>query len=402
MQHYLDFYYKDMAESSRTGKVPVVVESGQGAYLKLKGKKVLNFCSNNYLGLAADPLLKRAAIEAIKKYGVGTGSVRALSGTNTLHIKLEDRLAKFKKADACIVLTGGYMANLAAIQTIIGKEDIVISDELNHASIIDAIRLSGVKNKFIYQHKDILELEKCLQEAASLRRKPRSDNKWPVILIVTDGVFSMDGDLAPLPEIVKLAKKYQALTMVDDAHGEGVIGKNGRGIIDHFHLHGQVDIEVGTLSKAFGVMGGFIAGQKELITLYRIKARQFLFSNGLSIPDTAALMAAVEEMERSDRRVKKLWQNANYLKREFKKLGLDIGQSETPITPVMLGDEEMAVQFSSLLLENDVFATSIRFPMVPKGKARIRVMPSAIHTKKDLDFGISVFARVARQLRVIQ
>lgn len=374
------------------------IESGQGAWLRVNGKKVLNFCSNNYLGLAADSRLVKAAIRAIKKYGVGTASVRALSGTNVLHLELEKRLALFKRAEACIALTGGYMANLAAIQTIMDKEDIVISDELNHASIIDAIRLAQVKNKFIYKHKDMTSLEEKLKEAKTLQKTKKADGSERRMLIVTDGVFSMDGDLAPLPAIVKLAKKYEAMTMVDDAHGEGVVGSHGRGIVDHFHLHGQVDIEVGTLSKAFGVMGGFITGKKELIEFYRQKARQFLFSNGLSIPDTAALIEAVKILERSNTLIKKLWANTNYLKEGFQKLGFDTGKSETPITPVMLGDENVAKNFSAKLFEYGVYATPIKFPMVPLGTARIRVIPSACHSKKDLDFGLKIFEKVAKEL----
>lgn len=397
----MDKFYKKIEEETVKGRSPAVVESSQGAYLTIKGKKKLNFCSNNYLGLASNERLKKVAISAIEKFGVGPGSVRALSGTNVLHIELEERLAKFKKAEGCLVLQGGYVANLAAIQTILGKEDIVISDELNHASIIDGIRLAQIKNKYIYKHRDMSDLERVLNEIKELRKVSKSDGELPIVLIVTDGVFSMDGDLAPLPEIVRLAKKYDALTMVDDAHGEGVLGDHGRGIVDHFNLHGEVDIDVGTLSKAFGVMGGFITGKNILIEYYRQKARQFLFSTGISIPDTAALIEAVVMLEESDELVKKLWENADYLKRKFRALGFDTGQSETPITPVMLGEENLAVEFSAKLLENDVFATPIKFPMVAKGKARIRVMPSAAHSKKDLDFGISVFHKVAKQLKVL-
>ncbi|MBI4991463.1 glycine C-acetyltransferase [Candidatus Gottesmanbacteria bacterium] len=377
------------------------VESGQGAWLKVNGKKVLNLCSNNYLGLASDSRLTAAVLKAVRKFGVGTASVRSLSGTNVLHLELEERLADFKKAESSIALTGGYMANLAAIQTILDKEDIVISDELNHASIIDAIRIAGIRNKFIYQHKNMNSLEEKLQQAKEVQKTKKEDVGSRKILIVTDGVFSMDGDLAPLPDIVKLALRYSAFTMVDDAHGEGVLGSHGRGIADHFHLHGKIDIEVGTLSKAFGVMGGFITGKKELIEFYRQKARQFLFSNGLSIPDTAALIEAVKILKRSDKLVKKLRENANYLKKGFKKHGFDIGNSETPITPVMLGSENLAKNFSATLFEEGVYATPIKYPMVPLGKARIRVMPSAIHSKKDLDFGLSVFERVGKKLNVL-
>lgn len=381
-------------------KKPFIISSGEGAYLLIDGRKRLNFCSSHYLGLAVANRIKKAIKKAVDKYGVGTG-YRTLAGNHILHLQLEEALARFKKAEAAIVLTGGYMANCAAIQTIIGKEDIVISDELNHASIIDAVRLSQVKNKLIYKHKDINELEERLKQATKLQKTPTENGEKPIILIVTDGVFSMDGDLAPLPEIVKLAKKYQALTMVDDAHGEGVLGKGGRGIVDHFNLHGQVDIEVGTLSKAFSVMGGFITGKKILIDYYKQKARQYLFSNALTIPDTAAILEGVEILEQSDKLVKTLWSNTNYLKKEFKNLGFDIGDSQTPITPIMLSDENLAKEFSFKLFELGVLATPILFPMVAKGKARIRVIPSAAHSKKDLELGVKAFAKVGKDLKVI-
>lgn len=378
-----------------------IIESGQGAYLTVKGEKKLNLCSNNYLGFANNEQVKNAAIEAIKKYGVGTASVRALSGTNILHIELEKALAKFKHAEAAIVLQGGYMSNLAGIQTLIGKEDIIISDELNHASIIDAIRLSGVKNKFIYKHADVEDLEAKLKEASELAKTPKSDGELPVMLIVTDGVFSMDGDLAPLPGIVKLAKKYGALTMVDDAHGEGVLGDHGRGTINHFKVEADVDLDVGTLSKAFGVIGGVITGKKDLIEYIRQKGRQFLFSNGLSIPDSAALLEAVNILEKSDKEVKKLWDNARQLKAGLLKLGFDCGKSESPITPVMIGDENKAKEFSAKLFEKGVYATAIKFPMVALGKARIRAIPSATHSKEDIDFAIKTFEEVGKELKII-
>lgn len=383
-------FYENLAEAVKGGKIPYVIESGQGAYLTINGRQKLNFCSSHYLGLSENARIKKAVKEAVDKYGIGTG-YRTLAGTHTLHVQVEEALARFKGAEAAILFTGGYMANCAAIQTIIGKEDIVISDELNHASVIDAIRLSQVKNKLIYKHLDMGELEVRLEEAANLQK---------TILIVTDGVFSMDGDLAPLPEIVKLAKKYGALTMVDDAHGEGVLGDHGRGIVDHFGLHGQIDIEMGTLSKAFSVMGGFLAGKKTLIDFYKQKARQFLFSNALTIADTAAILEGVKILEESDELVRKLWDNTNYLREEFKKLGFDTGSSKTPITPVLMGDEDLARQFSAKLFDLDVFATPIVFPMVPKGKARIRVIPSAAHSKKDLDFGIEAFSKIGKELKV--
>jgi len=400
MNTHINNFYKKLEEIVKAGASPKIIESGQGAYLTIKGKKELNFCSSHYLGLAVDERLKTAVKKAVDKYGIGTG-YRTLAGTHVLHVELENALARFKKAESAIVLTGGYMTNMAAIQTIIGKEDIVISDELNHASIIDAVRLSQVKNKFIYKHRDAKSLEDQLKQASIIAKKPKSNGGSPLILIVTDGVFSMDGDLAPLPEILELAKKYGALTMVDDAHGEGVLGIGGRGIVDHFGLHGKVDIEVGTLSKAFSVMGGFITGRKSLIDFYKQKSRQFLFSNALTIPDTAALIEAVKILESSDALVNKLWDNTKYIKTAFKKLGFDIGKSVTPITPVMLGDENLAVYFSAKLFEEGVFATPIKFPMVAKGKARIRVIPSASHSKKDLDFGIRAFEKVAKELNVL-
>ena len=393
-------FYTKLGEIVKSGKTPFVIESGQGAYLTINGREKLNFCSSHYLGLAASDRLKKAVKEAVDKYGIGTG-YRTLAGTHILHVQLEEAIARFKGAEAAIVLTGGYMTNCAAIQTIISKEDIVISDELNHASIIDAVRLSQVKNKFIYKHKDVKELEARLKEAVQLQKTSKENGEPPLILIVTDGVFSMDGDLAPLPQIVKLAKKYGALTMVDDAHGEGVLGNHGRGIVDHFKLHGQIDIEMGTLSKAFSVMGGFITGKKVLIDFYKQKSRQFLFSNTLTIADTAAALEGVKILEESEDLVKTLWDNTKYLKEEFKKLGFDTGQSLTPITPVMMPDEDLARKFSAKLFKLGVFATPIVFPMVTKGKARIRVIPSAAHSKKDLDLAIKAFEKVGKELKII-
>ncbi len=393
----MDFFYKELEEVVKAGATPKLIESGQGAYLTIGGVKKLNFCSSHYLGLAENPRIKEAVNEAVKKYGVGTG-YRTLAGTHVLHLELEDAIARFKGTEAALTFSSAYLANAAAVQTIIGKEDIVISDELNHASIIDAVRLSGVKNKFIYKHTGIKDLEEKLKEADMLRKTPRSDGKPPLILIITDGVFSMDGDLAPLPEIVRLAKEYGALTMVDDAHGEGVMGKGGRGVVDHFGLVGQIDIEVGSLSKAFSSLGGFIAGSNTLIGFYKLKARQRLFSIALSIPDTAAALEGIKILQGSGELVEKLWENVNYLRAEFKKLGFDTGKTETPITPVMIGDEDNAKEFSAKLFELDVFATPIVFPMVPLGTARIRVIPSAAHSREDLDKGIEAFKKAKEQL----
>lgn len=396
-------YYQTIEAMKAQGLfTPVrVLASAQGPWITIDRKKLLNFCSNNYLGLAQDQRIRTAAIKAINTYGVGAGAVRPISGNLALHMNAEKALAKFKGAEAAFLLPGGFIANIVAIATIVGKEDIVISDELNHASIIDAIKLAQVKNKFIYAHNDMGELEARLKEAVTLAKTPKSDGRTPIILVVTDGVFSMDGDIANLPEIVRLAKQYGAVTMVDDAHGEGVLGQ-GRGIAAHFHLHGTLDIEVGTLSKAFGVLGGVITGKKELIDYYRQKGRPYLFSTGLTAPDTAAVIEGVRILSRSKSLVKKLWENAAYLRKGFQNLGFDTGATQTPITPVMLGDEHLAQEFSARLLAQGVFATPIKYPMVALGKARIRVMPSASHRKTDLDFGLKAFAMVGRGLGVIR
>lgn len=400
--HPLQHYFDTIEDMKKKGLyTPIrVLESSQGPWITINGKKVLNFCSNNYLGFAQDKRIAKAVIQAVKKYGVGAGAVRPISGNLSLHMEAEKALALFKGAEAAFLLPGGFIANIVAIATIVGKEDVVISDELNHASIIDAIKLSQVKTKFIYKHNDMIELEARLKEAVVFAKTPKSDGNAPIILIVTDGVFSMDGDIVNLPAIVKLAKKYGAVTMVDDAHGEGVLG-GGRGIAHHFGLAGKLDVEVGTLSKAFGVLGGVIAGKKELIEYYRQKGRPYLFSTGLTVADAAAVIEGVKILSKSKALVQKLWDNAEYLKKSFKTLGFDTGVTETPITPVMLGDENLAKEFSARLFKLGVFATPIKFPMVALGKARIRVMPSATHSKKDLDYGLNAFARVGKELGII-
>jgi len=367
------------------------IGSAQGARIIVDGKDVLNFCSNNYLGLANHPKLVEAAKDATKKYGVGPAAVRSIAGTTDLHVQLEQRLAKFKGAEDVITFQSGFTANLGAISALVSKEDVIFSDRLNHASIIDGSRLSGAKI-IPYEHNDAGALEDAIKEHASSFRRA---------LIITDGVFSMDGDIAPLPALVEVAKKYDILFMVDDAHGEGVLGKGGRGIVDHFGLHGKVDIEVGTMSKAFGVMGGIVAGDKVIIEWLRQRGRPFLFSSAVTAPDAAACLAAVDLLEESTELVDKLWDNAKYFKEEMKKLGFDTGVSETPITPVMLGEAPLAQQFSRELFEEDVFAMAIGFPTVAKGKARIRVMISASHDRDDLGQGLEAFAKVGRKLGVI-
>ncbi len=367
------------------------ISSPQGAWLVVDGKKVLNFCSNNYLGLANHPKLVTAANEAIAKYGIGPAAVRSIAGTMDLHVALEQRLAKFKGVEAAITFQSGFTANLATIPALVGKEDVIFSDRLNHASIIDGCRLSGAKI-IAYEHNDVNSLEEQIKANLSQYRRA---------LIVTDGVFSMDGDIAPLPDIYEVAKKYDILLMVDDAHGEGVLGKGGRGIVDHFGLHGKVDVEVGTLSKAFGVVGGVVAGDAKIIEWLRQRGRPFLFSSAVTVPDAAACLAAVDLLEESTELVDRLWDNARYFKAEMKALGFDTGVSETPITPVMLGEAPLAQQFSRELFEEGVFAMAIGYPTVPQGKARIRVMISAAHDRDDLGKGLDAFAKVGKKLGVI-
>ncbi len=367
------------------------VESPQGPWLVVDGKRVLNFCSNNYLGLANDPRLVQAAKEAIDRFGIGPAAVRTIAGTMRLHVELEKALAAFKETEAALSFQSGFKANLATIPALVGRGDVIFSDELNHASIIDGCRLSRAEI-VRYPHNDVATLRRLLDEHRSRYRRA---------LIVTDGVFSMDGDLAPLPELADLAETYDCMLMVDDAHGEGVLGHGGRGIVHHFGLQGRVDIEVGTLSKAFGVVGGYVAGKAKLIEWLRQRARPFLFSSAMTVPDTAACLAAVRILQESTELVDRLWENTRYFKERMKALGFDIGQSVTPITPVMLGDEKLTQEFSRRLFEEGIFATAIAYPTVPLGKARIRVMISASHTREDLDTGLEAFARVGRELGVI-
>ena len=368
------------------------LSSPQGAWLVVDGKRVLNFCSNNYLGMANHPRIVQAAQDAVKKYGVGPAAVRSIAGTMDLHLELERRLAAFKGVEAAITFQSGFTANMGTIPALVGKDDAVFSDELNHASIIDGCRLSGAKI-IRYAHCNPQDLERVLGEERL---------KFPRAMVITDGVFSMDGDIAPLDKIYEVVQNYDAILMVDDAHGEGVIGKGGRGIVDHFGLHGKVDVEVGTLSKAFGVVGGVSAGNPVVVEWLRQRGRPFLFSSAMTVPDVAACLAAIDILEESTELVDKLWENTRYFKAEMRRLGFDTGLSTTPITPIMLGEAPLAQQFSRELFENGLFAMSIGFPTVPKGKARIRVMISAAHAREDLDKGLEIFALVGRKLGVIQ
>jgi glycine C-acetyltransferase len=367
------------------------IGSPQGAWLVVDGKQVLNFCSNNYLGLANHPKVVQAACEVTKKYGVGPAAVRSIAGTMDLHVELEKRLAAFKGVEAAITFQSGFTANLATIPAIVSKEDVIFSDRLNHASIIDGCRLSGAKI-IAYEHNDPKSLEEQIKANLSQFRRA---------LIVTDGVFSMDGDVAPLDQIYEVAKKYDILLMVDDAHGEGVLGKGGRGIVDHFGLHGKVDIEVGTLSKAFGVVGGVVAGKAVIVEWLRQRGRPFLFSSAVTAPDAAACLAALDLLEESTELVDRLWDNAKFFKGEMQKLGFNTGASTTPITPIMLGEAPLAQQFSRELFDEGVFAMAIGYPTVSQGKARIRVMISAAHDRDDLGKGLDAFAKIGKKLAVI-
>ena len=368
----------------------LTIESPIGPEITIDRKKLLNFCSNNYLSLANNPEMREAAKKAIDEFGIGPAAVRTIAGTTTLHKKLEEKLAEFKKAEAVITFQSGFIANLATIPALTGEGDYIFSDELNHASIIDGCRLSKAE-VIRFAHADPNDLEEKLKSVPAESKK----------LVITDGVFSMDGDIAPLDKLYEVTSKYDAMLMVDDAHGEGVLGDSGRGIVDHFGLHGKVDIEVGTMSKAFGVVGGIVAGKREIIEWLTQRGRPFLFSSAMTIPDVAACIAAVELLEKSGDLVKKLWENADYLRCGLKKLGFDTGISTTPIVPIMLGENKTAQDFSKELFNEGLFAKAIVFPTVPQGKARVRVMNSAGHTKEQLDKALKIFEVVGKKLNVI-
>lgn len=366
------------------------IESPMDAWVTIEGRRLLNFCANNYLGLANHPHLREAAKQAIDEFGIGPGAVRTIAGTTSLHITLEERLAAFKRAEACITFQSGFTANLATIPALVGREDTIFSDELNHASIIDACRLSRAR-VIRYAHNDVADLRRKIVEAGEIGRG----------LIVTDGVFSMDGDIAPLDKICDAAEEHGLILMVDDAHGEGVLGEGGRGIVDHFGLHGRVHVEVGTLSKAFGVVGGLVAGERRVVEWLRQRGRPFLFSSAMTAPDVAACIAAVDLLQASDDLVQRLWHNAETIRIGMRELGFDTGASQTPIVPLMLGEAPLAQRFSRALFDAGVFAMAIGYPTVPMGKARIRIMNSAAHSDEDLERALDIFADVGRQLGVI-
>lgn len=386
---YLEDQIDELKEQGLFNNIRVI-DSPMDAHVVIDGRKLINLCANNYLGLANHPRLKEAAKKAIDAYGIGPGAVRTIAGTMSLHEKLEERLAQFKGAEAVVTLQSGFTANLATVPAVVGKGDVIFSDELNHASIIDACRLSRAQ-VVRYNHNDPADLRRAIAETTEYNRR----------LIVTDGVFSMDGDIAPLPALVEIAQEHGILLMVDDAHGEGVLGRGGRGIVDHFDLHGQVDIEIGTMSKAFGVVGGIVAGKQPIIDWIKQRGRPFLFSSAMTVPDVAACLEAVDMLENSDELVQKLWSNGKFFQTELEKLGFDTGDSATPIVPVMLGEAEVAQAFSKELFKEGVFAMAIGFPTVPKGKARIRVMNSAVHSTNDLEEALSIFETVGKRLNLI-
>jgi len=373
-----------------------VLDDEQAPVCTFDGKKVINLASNNYLGLTTHPKLREAALEATRKYGVGSGAVRTIAGTMKIHMELEEKIAAFKNVEACVVFQSGFAANAGTVSAILGKEDFIISDQLNHASIIDGARLSRAKI-LVFEHKNIADAEAKL---ASLKDQPGRK------LLISDGVFSMDGDIGPLPGLCDLAEKYGAIMMVDDAHASGVLGRNGRGTIDHFGVHGRVDVQVGTLSKAIGALGGYVCGSRDLIDFLYHRARPFLFSTSHPPSVAATCMAAFEVLEQEPERIEQLWDNTRFWKKELGLLGFDIGgkttpASETPITPIIIGDGKLTMEFSRELFKEGVLGTGITYPTVPEGKARVRTIMTATHTKEELDQALGVLAAVGKRMGIL-
>lgn len=392
--HELNFLKENIEQLKKDGvyrKLPVL-ETASQAEVILNGKKVINLSSNNYLGFANHPRLKRAAIEAVEKYGAGSGAVRTIIGNMDIHEDLERLLAKFKKDESAFLFQSAFNCNAGTIQAVTEAGDIIISDELNHASIIDGSRLSKAA-KGIYKHSDMDSLEEVLKEAR---------NKYRNILVITDGVFSMDGDIAKLPEIVELAEKYEAMTYVDDSHGSGVLGESGRGTIDHFGLHGRVDFSMGCLSKAIGVVGGYVSGSETVYEWLSHRARPSLFSTSMPPAAVGAIIEAITMLMESTEYTDRLWDNAKYWKSKIGNLGYNTGHSETPITPVIIGDEAKTMEFSRRLLEKGVFVSAIVFPTVPKGTGRVRCMVTADHTKEQLDRAVEVFEAVGKEMNILK
>ncbi len=373
-----------------------VLDDEQAAVCSFDGKRVINLASNNYLGLTTHPKLREAALEATRKHGVGSGAVRTIAGTMKIHMELEEKIARFKNVEACVVFQSGFAANAGTVSAVLGKDDFIISDQLNHASIIDGARLSRAKI-LVFEHKNMAQAEEKL---ASVHNEPGKK------LLITDGVFSMDGDIGPLPALCALAEKYGAIMMVDDAHASGVLGRNGRGTIDHFKMHGRVDIQVGTLSKAIGALGGYVCGTRDLIDFLYHRARPFLFSTSHPPAVAATCIAAFEVLESEPERMEKLWENTRFWKKELRLLGFNIGgkttpASETPITPIIIGDGKLTMDFSRELFEEGVLGTGIAFPTVPEGKARIRTIMTATHTEEQLQQALEVLKRVGKKMGIL-
>ncbi len=377
-----------------------VMSSAQGPIVSLDGRQVISLSSNDYLGLTHHPRMKRAAIEAVERFGAGSGAVRTIAGTMTLHEELEAELARFKHTRAVLTFQSGFTANTGVIPTITGETDLIVSDELNHASIIDGMRLSKAP-RVVYKHADPASLREVLAEAVRRGRDGQGE-PYRLILIATDGVFSMDGDIAPLPAIVEVAEEYGAAVFVDDAHASGVLGKDGRGSVSHFGLEGRVAIQVGTLSKAVGVLGGYVAGSQSLRDILIQRARPFLFSTSHPPAVAAACLEAIRIMQEEPELIERLWANTRRFKAELSRLGFDTGRSETPITPVILGDSETTIRFSNRLFEEGVFGTSVVFPTVALDRARIRTIVTAAHTDEMLDQALAAFDRVGHELGVIR
>jgi glycine C-acetyltransferase len=368
-----------------------VLESECAPEVRCDGRDVINLASNNYLGLTTHPKLREAALDAVRKYGAGSGAVRTVSGTMTLHMQLEERIAAFKRVEASVVFQSGFAANAGTVSAVLGPDDHIISDELNHASIIDGCRLSKAKIH-VFPHKDTGAADRILGELSGAGGRK---------LLITDGVFSMDGDIGPLPALVEVAEKHGAIMMVDDAHSSGVLGENGRGTIDHFDVHGRVHIQVGTLSKAIGVLGGYVCGSRDLIDFLCQRARPFLFSTSHPPAVAAACLAAFDVLEQEPERIRMLWENTAYFKKGLKDAGFNTGVSESPITPVMVGEAKQAHELSRQLFEGGVLATGIGFPTVPRGKARVRTIVTATHTRAELDRALEVFRKVGKQMGLV-
>ena len=393
LQNFLTENLKDLRSKGLYNEINTVV-GPNGPIIKINGKKAINLSSNNYLGLANNPRMVKATIKATEKYGAGAGAVRTINGTLDIHDELETKLAKFKHTEAVITFQSGFNCNMGAISAVMNKKDAILSDALNHASIIDGCRLSGAKN-IRFDHSDMKDLRAKAKAA-------KESGLYEKIMVITDGVFSMDGDIAKLPEIVEIAEEFDLITYVDDAHASGVLGQNGSGSAAHHDLLGKIDFQIGTLSKAIGVVGGYVAGSKDLIDWLKVRARPFLFSTAMTPGAAGACIEAISILTESTELVDKLWENGRYLKKGLKALGFDIGHSETPITPCFIGDADKAQEFSKELFNEGVYAKSIVFPTVPLGTARVRNMPTAAHTKEMLDEAIAVYAKVGRKMGMIK